>query len=129
MPWHDKIDRIQLRMQKLFGEDIFPNYSNHLLFKPISDFVAVGIGPLNYDEKYVDSSEPDPALKGDMLFLAKRMKLRGPPLHIAHPEEKKIFNDYLRDHSKPTSKMWDDLAVVSRRKLTAPPHSLSYRLC
>ena len=51
-----------------------------------------------------------------MLFLAKRMTLRGPPLHMAHPEEKKLFNDYLRDHSKPTAKTWDDLAAVFKEK-------------
>ena len=66
MSWHHKIDRTQLRMQKLFGEDIFPSYTNHLLFKPTPDFVAVGIGPLNYDSKCVEEVKPDPALKGDV---------------------------------------------------------------
>lgn len=101
MPHHDKIDRTQLRMQQLFETDIFPRHSNQLLFKAVPDFVAVGIGPLNCDEKWVTPGDPDPVLKGDMLFLAKRMKLKGPPLNVQHPEERKLFNDYMADHPKP----------------------------
>jgi hypothetical protein len=85
MPYHDIIDRIQIPMQQLFGYDIFPQHVNQALFDPIAGFVAVRVGPLNYDSKFVENGPPDPKLKGDMLFLVLRMKLRGPPLHIADP--------------------------------------------
>ena len=60
MPYHDKIDRIQIRMQQLFNCDIFPKHVNQSLFEPIKDFVAVGIGELNYDEalNHLDSDSP-----------------------------------------------------------------------
>jgi len=116
MPYHSIIDRIQLRMIKLFGTNIFPNHTNQSLFKPIEGFVAVGVGPLNYDPKFVEEGLPDPKLNGDMLFLAERMRLKGPPLHIAHVNEKRIFNQHMADNPKPSSKTWEQLAEKFKDK-------------
>jgi hypothetical protein len=116
MPYHDIIDRIQIRMLQLFGYDVFPQHANQALFDPIAGFVAVGVGPLNYDSKFVEIGPPDPNLKGDMLFLALRMKLRGPPLHIAHPREMHLFNEFLKEHPRPSAKGWEDLAKLFKEK-------------
>lgn len=108
----DLIDRIQIRMVQIFGEDPFPSRNNQCLFKPIKGFVAVGVGPLNYDSKYVEEGDPDKNLVGDMKFLAERMKLRGPPLHVCTHHERKIFNECLKTHRKPTARSWDELASL-----------------
>ena len=108
---YDTIDRIQIRMMQLFGNDPFPSHTNQALFQPVQGFIAVGVGPLNYDEKYVTTGPPSTNCTGDILFLAKKMKLVGPPLHIAHPKEKKMFNDHMGEFPKPTSKTWDDLCA------------------
>jgi hypothetical protein len=103
-------------MLQLFGYDIFPQHVNQALFDPIPGFVAVGVGPLNYDSKFVEIGPPDPKLIGNMLFLALRMKLRGPPLHIAHPREMYLFNEFLKEHPKPSAKNWEDLAKLFLEK-------------
>lgn len=116
MPHHFLIDRIQIRMVQLFGHEIFPNHTNQTLFNPVQGFVAVGVGPLNYDEKCVSSGNPLENLSGDMKFLAERMKLVGPPLHMSTKEEKKIFNDFMKNHPKPPSKTWMDMAAFFKGK-------------
>ena len=111
MPYHHLVDRIQLRVIELFGVDIFPDHSNQSLFDPVEDHVAVGVGPLNYSSSYVDKGDPHPCLKGDLLFLASRMKLRGPPLPIVSREERRIFNEFIKNlTSKPTTKNFETLA-------------------
>lgn len=74
-------------------------------------FVAVGAGPLDYDPAYVQHGAADEKLVEDMKFLAEQMKLRGPPLHIATKEEKRIFNDFLKYQPSPTLKSWRHLAT------------------
>lgn len=112
----DIIDRIQIRMLQIFGEDPFPSHTNQCLCQPIKGFVAVGVGPLNYDSKYVEQGGPHPNLAGDMKFLAERMKLTGPPLHVATKEEKRIFNEFLKSCPKPTTKSWEQLAALYKTK-------------
>lgn len=58
MPYHDLIDRIQIRTMQLFGYDIFPHHANQSLFTPIKNFVAVGVGPLTSDPAFVKSGPP-----------------------------------------------------------------------
>jgi hypothetical protein len=118
MPYHDIIDRIQIRYLQLFGSDPFPEHGavNQALFDPIKDFVAVGVGPLNYDSKFVEHGEPHPNLTGGMLFLARKMKLKGPPLHVGHPREMHLFNEFLREHPRPTAKLWEELAALFKVK-------------
>jgi hypothetical protein len=74
MPWHHIIDRIQIRSIQIFGVD-FPRHENQSPFQPIQGFVAVGVGPLNYDDAFVEqTTEPHPNLTGGMRFLAQCMK-------------------------------------------------------
>jgi hypothetical protein len=58
----------------------YPRHTNLAQFKGMDGFVAVGIGPPNYDEDCVQLGEPDGRLAGDLLFLACRMKLVCPLL-------------------------------------------------
>lgn len=46
------------------------------------------------------------------MFIAQQMKLRGSPLHVEHRHEKKIFNDFMAQHPRPTSKHWRELAKL-----------------
>jgi hypothetical protein len=126
--WHDfgmprlhYIDRIQLRCMKLFQFEPFPNHANQELFSPVEDFVAVGIGPLNYDDEYVhkigEGETPDPNLSGELRFLAERMRLRGPPLDMGHPNEMKIFHDFMKEHAgKLSGKNLKFLSAIYKRK-------------
>lgn len=116
MPYLYLIDRIQIRMVQLFDVDIFPKHKNLSLFKPLEGFVAVGIGELNYDERYVEKGEPSKNLKGDLLFVAKRTKLVGPPLHITNPREMQIFNDFMKECGSPKSKSWIELAKIFKKE-------------
>ena len=117
IPWYHLIDRIQLRMIQLFEHDPFPNHTNQALFQPIKGFVAVGVGPLCYDDDFVEkSSEPHQALKGGLRFLAKRMKLRGPPLDLAHKEEFSFFNEFMKTKPRVNRQNWVELAKQFKAK-------------
>jgi hypothetical protein len=110
-PWLQYIDRIQARIEEMFGETVFPRHTNLGQFKEIKDFIAVGIGPLYYSPDYVDLGDPDPRLKGDNLFVAKRQKLKCPPLHISTRTEKRIFNQFITNNPNPTGREWRKLAT------------------
>ncbi len=116
MPYHDIIDRIQVRYQQLWNYDVFPNHVNQSLFKPVKGFVSVGVRELNYDGQYVEKGDPHPDLVGDVKLMAERTKLRGPPLHIATIEEKKIFNDCMKNNRGCTQKNWQQLASLCKAK-------------
>ena len=116
MPYPGIIDRIQVRYQQLFDYDVFPNHVNQSLFKPVKAFLAVGVREMNYDGQYVEKGHPHPDLVGDMKFMAERTKLRGPPLHIATIEEKKIFNEYMKNNRGRTQKNWQQLATLYKAK-------------
>ena len=81
-------------------------------------FVAVGIGPLNCHEYFMENcDEPHPNLTGGMRFLAEWMHLRGPPLDLVHKDEFTIFNDFMRANpSRPTKKTWIALAKLFKLK-------------
>lgn len=81
-----------------------------LHLKAVDDFVAVSVGPLRCDPECVGSGEPDLRLKGDLLFAAMCMGVRGLPLHVESPQEKKIFNDFMASHPKPASARCKELA-------------------
>jgi hypothetical protein len=49
-PWLYFEDRIQMRVQEIFNVNIYPRHTNLAQFKGVDGFVAVGIGPLNYNE-------------------------------------------------------------------------------
>ena len=89
----DIIDRIQIWNEQIFNVNIFPSHENSFQFKPIEDFIAVGIGPLNYKKEFLHlSKKPHQSLKGDLQFVAVRMLVEGPPLSIHLKEEKKLFS-------------------------------------
>jgi hypothetical protein len=44
------------------------------------------------------------------------MRLKGPPLHVAHPREMHLFNEFMREHPRPTTKTWDELAALFKFK-------------
>jgi hypothetical protein len=115
-PWLHYQDRIHLRYLEVFGVDVFPRHSNLSQFKAVDDFVAVGIGPLWYNNDYVEPGEPDARLKGDLRFTAARMKVRCPPLHIAHPAERKIWRDFLKTTPNPSWRDWCALAKIFKEK-------------
>jgi hypothetical protein len=100
-PWLHYQDRIHLRYLEVFGVDVLPRHSNLTQFKAVDDFVTVGTGPLWYNNDYVEAGVPDARLKGHMIFTATRMKVRCPPLHIAHPAERKIWRDFLKTTPSP----------------------------
>jgi hypothetical protein len=115
-PWLYFQDRIQIRVQEVFNVNIYPRHTNLAQFKGVDGFVAVGIGPLNYDEDYVQLGEPDERLGGDLLFLACRMKLVCPPVHICTKHEKHVFNEYLKTHPNPKDSNWKELARLFKSK-------------
>ena len=54
----------------------FPSSPKPAVFKAVEDHVAVGVGPLNHSDKHVLRLEtPNEKLKGDVFFLARKMKL------------------------------------------------------
>lgn len=110
------IDRIQQRIQEIFNVLIWPKYKNVSAAKWKEDFVSVGIGPLNYDERFVQfSPKPAPFMTGDMLFLAERMKLKYPLLPLSTKAEFKILDDYLLNN-KPTTSNIEKLAQIYNTK-------------
>jgi len=115
-PWLYFVDRIQDRVQNIWNLLIYPNHTNILAFKP-TEFVAVGIGPLSYDLKYIDTGEPMAHFKGDFKFLAKRMKLKCPPLPLSTRQEYSIYNDHLKSHPQPAKKNWDELAQIFKNSV------------
>jgi hypothetical protein len=110
-PWHEFIDRIQIRHMQLFGCNIFPKHKNLILAETVPDFVAVGFGPVSFDKDCVDlSEEPHPNLTGNLRFLACKMKVKLPPLNVSGKREKQFCNDYCRDNPKPTTTELKELA-------------------
>jgi len=110
------VDRIQTRTQELFNVDIYPGHVNVLRFKAL-DFISVGIGPLSYSTDFVTQGKPHKNLKGDILFVAKQMKLEIPPLPIVSIEERQLFNTHMRDHPDATRESdWQRLATKYKLK-------------
>jgi len=110
-PWHELIDRIQIRHMQLFGCNIFPKRKNLVLTEKVPGIVAVGFGPVSFDTEYVEpSDEPHPNLTGNLKWLAARMKVKLPPLNVSGKREKKFCNDFFRDNPKPTTTKLKELA-------------------
>jgi hypothetical protein len=100
--WLHYIDRIDLRLQEIYGKSVYPRHINLSLFEPLKNFVSVGTGPLFFDEVYVESGDADDRLSGDLLFLAMRMRVKCPPLPLSSREEYALFNAFILLHPKPT---------------------------
>jgi hypothetical protein len=129
-PWLQFIDRIQRRIVNIFRADIFPSRSNLNLFQAIEGFIAVGIGPLSYSSEFLEKGTPDKRLRGDLHFAALQMKLKCPPLHVDHPKEKQLLNDFLKENPKPSAKRWRELVPnCLKKRRTAPTFSQNFRPC
>jgi len=97
--FHELIDRIQIRIQEVFGVIVYQNHRNLLTFSsPVVAFIAIGVGPLSYDTNYVTFGPVHPKIKGDVKFVARKMGIELPPLPISTKEERKLFNEFRRDN-------------------------------
>jgi len=116
-PWHEFIDQLQIRHMQLFGCNIFPKCKNLVLTETVPGIVAVGFGQISFDTEYVEpSDEPHPNLKGNLKWLAARMKVKLPPLNVSGKREKKFCNDFFRDNPKPTTTKLEELARIFKAK-------------
>ena len=91
-------DRIQSRMQQLWGVDLFKNRINLLDHEIDLDFVAVGVAPLSLNEDYVTKGKPAEGLSNDLHFMAERMRVEYPPLPPSSKREFGMIKSFLRDH-------------------------------
>ena len=111
------IDEIQSMVMELYGIDPFPRHVNMSQFEGLEDYVAVGIRSLwEEDCEFVDIGEPDPALSGDLLFVAQRMGVRCPPVHMSTKEEWAIFKDFIRNKQQLRTQEWADLARIYKNR-------------
>ena len=112
----DIIDNIQKHVQELYNVLIWPRHKNITIVGGKDDFISVGIGPLTYDERFVELSEvPAAHLKGDIRFIASQMHLKYPALPIDSVEEVKIFRDFIQNN-KPTRANIERLCQVFKEK-------------
>ena len=97
------IDRIQKRIQEIYNVLLWPRHKNVLDFKGKKGFVSVGIGPLCYDERFVQlSDKPAQCLKGDLYFISKQMGLKYPLQHLGKSRgELTMYNEFMLAN-KPT---------------------------
>lgn len=93
-------DRIQTRMQQIWGVDLFTNRINISEHKPL-DFVAVGVGPLSHDEKYVTKGQPADSLENDLKFMAERMRVKYPPLPPSSEKEFGMIKRFCSENPQP----------------------------
>jgi hypothetical protein len=69
-PWLQYVDRLQTRILNIFAADPYPRHTNLEQFQAIDGFVAVGVGPLDYGNEFVEKGPPHELLKGDLKFTA-----------------------------------------------------------
>lgn len=94
---------------------MFPGHKNVLEFKADDEFVSVGIGPLCDDNECVEMGKPASHFKGNMKFIAIRMGLKYPLMHMGSQDEIKIFTDFMTDHA-PTEANFRRLAKIYRQR-------------
>ena len=93
--WYE--DRIQSRILEIHGVQLFPNRTNVSEFKWL-DFVAVGIGPLHFDDRFVTTGPPADNLKGDLKWAAERMGLKYPVLPPCSKKELGMIKRFCSEH-------------------------------
>jgi hypothetical protein len=98
------VDQIDLLARELYQVVLFPRHSNALLFNAVPSVTSVGIAPLRHESSLVVSGAPHPSLKGDLLFMAEKMKVQCPPLPFGSPREYRMFNEFMEKHPKPSAK-------------------------
>lgn len=79
---------------------LFTNRINVLEHKPL-DFVAVGVGPLSLDEKYVTKGEPAGGLDDDLNFMAEQSGFLLPPLPPTTKREFGMIKNFCKRHPQP----------------------------
>jgi len=113
-PWLQHVDPLHTRITGVFDVDPFPQHVNLEQLQGIDGFVAAGIGPLSHNNDCVEVRRPHEKLKGDLKFTAAWMGLVGPPMHVPHPKEKKMFNDFLLQHPSPMLAQFHQLATFCK---------------
>ena len=97
-------DRIQGRMRDLWEVDLFTNRVNLSEHERV-DFVAVGVGPLSHDSKYVavlgPGERPAEGMSKDLQFMAKRMRVTIPPLPPSSPQEFAMIKTFCSQSPQP----------------------------
>lgn len=109
---HHKAGGSRKNVQEIYNVIVYPSHRNcAIISNPIENYVAVGIGPLSYDSRFVTfSNKPHDEVKGDLRFVAASMQLELPPLIISTKEERVIFNEFRRSH--PGNKRLPQSALV-----------------
>ena len=111
------IDLIQKRVQELYNVLIWPKHKNVMDFKGKPNFISVGIGPLCFDEKYVEfADEPAAHLIGDLHFVAKQQGLKYPLHQVNTEREIKMYNNFMASVSKPTKALYEEWAQEYKKK-------------
>ena len=108
-------DRIQMRILDIWGVLLFPNRTNVSQFKPL-DFVAWGLGPLSFDPRFVEKGAPADHLKGDLLFMAKRMEVKYPPLPPCTEQEFGMIKNFCASHPGQTTVEIERFCETFRQK-------------
>ncbi|KAL7535177.1 hypothetical protein ACHAXR_006318 [Thalassiosira sp. AJA248-18] len=93
-------DRIQTGIMDIWGALLFTNRINVSEYSPL-DFTAVGLGPLTFNEDYVERGEPAECLKGDLRFMAERMGLKYPFFPPSTKKELGMIKRFCGDCPKP----------------------------
>lgn len=110
------IDQIQIAIQEIYNVLVYPRHFNVTLFQPVKDFVAVGIGPLTSFSPFVKTGPPMAHLRGDMLFMAERMKVECPPLPPAGKIELKMINDAFISNPKQNDASLKEICAMFQEK-------------
>ena len=63
--------------------------------------MAVGVGPLSFDDRYVTKVEPADGLNNDLHFAAKRMSIKHPPLSPSSKREFGMIKSFLANNPRP----------------------------
>lgn len=93
----------------IWNVSIFPHRDNVSEFKAVKNFVAVGLGPLTHNPKFVTyCDKPNSSLRGGVKFMAKRMKVDIPPIPLASKEEFRLLKSKLKLNPKPSTKQLED---------------------
>ena len=93
----------------IWNVSIFPHRDNVSEFKAVKNFVAVGLGPLTHNPKFVTyCDKPNSSLRGGVKFMAKRMKVDIPPIPLTSKEEFELLKSKLKLNPKPSTKQLED---------------------
>jgi hypothetical protein len=108
------IDEIHFFGLKIFQRHLWPGHLNLMDYKPVLDYISVGVGPLNFSsEKHVKVGKPMKLLVSrDYRFMAEMEGVELPPsLPIKGHEENKLFNCIMKERTmKGKSANWDLMA-------------------